>query len=181
MIDALINAIGTVAHPGFRGAGSGVRRPVRRLRRQEELFPFCVYYGRIERTRDRWGAFLARYRDEPGAQQQSFHRIDVDLVETIAVFVARIFAAAVTDGLVLVAPHRQASVNAVLVGVDHRAFDDRSLNDRLDRFLLHIGQHAENDLAIALDQAQDMLLFLLQRATAARSFEPSAPPGPTFF
>jgi len=32
-----------------------------------------------------------------------FHRIDVDLVETIAVLVARIFAAAVTDGLVLVA------------------------------------------------------------------------------
>src|SRR4051812_42391391 len=102
-------------------------------------------------------------------------------MEAIAVLVARIFAAAVTDGLVLVAPHRQASVNAVLVGVDHRAFDDRSLNDRLDRFLLHIGQHAENDLAIALDQAQDRRLFLLQRATAARSFEPSAPPGPTFF
>src|ERR687889_146779 len=110
-----------------------------------------------------------------------FHRIDVDLVETIAVLVTRIFAAAVTDGLVLIAPHRQASVNAVLVGVDHRAFDDHSLNDRLNRFLLHIGQHAENDLAIALDQAQDMLLFLFERATAARSLEPSAPPGPTFF
>src|SRR3954447_15637843 len=82
-----------------------------------------------------------------------FHGVDVNLMEAIAVLVARIFAAAVTDGLVLVAPHRQASVNAVLIGVDHRAFDDRSLNDRLDRFLLHIGQHAENNLAITLDQA----------------------------
>src|SRR3954468_3344871 len=102
-------------------------------------------------------------------------------MEAIAVLVARIFAAAVTDGLVLVAPHRQASVNAVLVGVDHRAFDDRSLNDRLDRFLLHIGQHAENDLAIALDQAQDRRLFLFKRTTTAGSFQASAPPGPTFF
>src|ERR671920_986375 len=100
-------------------------------------------------------------------------------MEAIAVLVARVFAAAVTDSLVLVAPHRQASVNAVLVGVDHRAFDDHGLNDRLDRLLLHIGQHAENDLAIALDQAQDRRLFLFERATAARSLEPSAPPGPT--
>src|SRR3954467_9602831 len=163
------------AHPGFRGAGSGVRRPVRRLRHQEELFPFCVYYGRTERTRDKWGAFLARYRDEPGAQQQSFHRIDVDFVETIAVLVARIFASAVADGLVLVAPHRQTSVDAVLVSVDHRAFDDDFLNDRLDRFLLYIGQHPKNDLTIALDQAQDRRLKSLhprrrvERATAARS------------
>src|SRR3954452_7514489 len=102
-------------------------------------------------------------------------------MEAIAVLVARIFAAAVTDGLVLVAPHRQASVNAVLVGVDHRAFDDHSLNDRLDRFLLHIGQHAENDLAITLDQAQYRRLFLFKRTTTASSSKPSAPPGSTFF
>src|SRR3954462_14005981 len=95
-----------------------------------------------------------------------FHRIDVDLVETIAVFVARIFAAAVADGLVLIAPHRQTSIDAVLVGVDHRAFDDHSLNDRFDRCLLHIGQHPENDLSIALDQAQDRRLFLFKCTTA---------------
>src|SRR3954470_4174681 len=102
-------------------------------------------------------------------------------MEAIAVLVARIFAAAVTDGLVLIAPHRQTSVDAVLVGVDHRAADDQGFNDRLDRFLLYIGQHPENDLTIALDQAQDRRLFLLERATAARSLQPSAPPGPTFF
>src|SRR5690348_15862455 len=102
-------------------------------------------------------------------------------MEAIAVLVARIFAAAVADGLVLVAPHRKTSVNAVLVGVDHRAFDDDFLNDRLDRFLLYIGQHPKNDLTIALDQAQDRRFILLERVTAARSFELPAPPGPTFF
>ena len=110
-----------------------------------------------------------------------FHRIDVDFVETIAVLVAGILTPGMADRFMLVTPHWQTSVDAVLVGVDHRAFDDHSLNDRLDRLLLHIGQHAENDLAIALDQAQDRRLFLLQRATATHSFEPSAPPGPTFF
>ena len=55
-----------------------------------------------------------------------------------------------------------------------------AVNDRLDRFLLHIGQHPENDLAIALDQAQDRRLFLFKRTTTAGSFQASAPPGPTF-
>src|SRR3954451_16180431 len=110
-----------------------------------------------------------------------FHRVDVDLVETIAVLVTRIFASTVADRFVLVTPHRQTSVDAVLIGIDHRAFDDDCCNDRLDCFLLYIGQHPENDLTIALDQAQDRRLFLFERATATRSFEPSAPPGPTFF
>src|SRR3954467_11192070 len=78
-------------------------------------------------------------RPWPGAKERpkSFPRVDVDLVKAITVLVARIFAAAVTDGLVLIAPHRQTSVNAVLVGVDHRAFDNPGFNDRLDRFLLN--------------------------------------------
>src|SRR4051812_20328719 len=45
------------------------------LRRQEELFPSCVYYGRTERTRDRWGAFLARYRDEAAARSAAATKI----------------------------------------------------------------------------------------------------------
>jgi len=105
----------------------------------------------------------------------------VDFVETIAVLVARIFAAAVADGLVLIASYRQTSVDVVLVGINHRAFDDDGRNDRLDRFLLHIGQHPKNDLAITLDQTQYRRLFLFQRATAASSSKPSAPPDPTFF
>jgi hypothetical protein len=45
----------------------------------------------------------------------------VNLVEAITVLVARIFTPAVTDGLVLIAPHWQTSVDIVLVRVDHRA------------------------------------------------------------
>src|SRR4051794_32738998 len=35
----------SVAHPGFRGAGSGVRRPGRRPTRREEPCLFCACYG----------------------------------------------------------------------------------------------------------------------------------------
>src|SRR3954467_3020655 len=103
-------------------------------------------------------------RPWPGAKERpkSFPRVDVDLVEPIAVLVARIFAAAVTDGLVLIAPHRHASVDTVLVAVDHRALRDGCRNDRFDRLLLDIGQHPENNLPITLDQAQDRRLFLLE-------------------
>ncbi len=110
-----------------------------------------------------------------------FQGVNVDLVEAITVLVARIFAPAVTDGLVLIAPHWQTSVDVVLVGINHRAFDDDGRNDRLDRFLLHIGQHPKNDLAITLDQTQYRRLFLFKRTTTAGSFQASAPPGPTFF
>jgi hypothetical protein len=46
-----------------------------------------------------------------------FHRVDVDLVETIAVLVARIFASTVADGLVAVAETRarQYSVHPVTI------------------------------------------------------------------
>src|SRR4051794_7105758 len=56
------------AHPGFRGAGSGVRRPGRRPTRRGEPCLFCARYGRTERTQDRGGASPARCRDEAAAR-----------------------------------------------------------------------------------------------------------------
>lgn len=105
----------------------------------------------------------------------------MDLVEAITILVARIFAPAVTDSFVLIAPHRQTSVDVVLVSVDHRALGNCGINDRFDRLLLNIGQHPEDHLAVTLDQAQDWRFFLFERATAARSFEPSAPSDTIFF
>src|SRR5215210_957318 len=62
----------------------------------------------------------APVRAEPGAQQgpRPFHRVDVDLAEAVPILVAGVFAATVTGGLVLIAPGRQAGIDAVLVGVD---------------------------------------------------------------
>ena len=66
--------------------------------------------------------------------------------------VAGVLPAAVADGLVPVAPGRQAGVGAILVGVDEGALGDHRPDDRLDRLLPHVGQHAQDDLPAALDQ-----------------------------
>src|SRR3954449_122434 len=118
----------------------------------------------------------AAVRAEPGAQQgpRALHRVDVDLAEAVAILVARILPATVADGLVPIAPGRQAGVDVVLVGVDASAFGDRGLDDRLDRLLLHVGQHAQHHLPAALDQAEDRWLILLQRTAARRSRQPAA-------
>jgi hypothetical protein len=104
----------------------------------------------------------------------------VDFAEAVAIFVTRIFATSVADCLVLVAPSLQTGVDAVLIGMDERPQRDSRLEDRMDRFLLNIFQQLQNDVAAALNQAEDRRLFFLQRAPARGSFEPTAPSGAAF-
>ncbi len=110
-------------------------------------------------------------RAQPGAQQrpEALHRVDVYLAEAVPVLVAGIFASGVADRLMFVAPGWQASVDAILVRMNKGARDDCGGDDRLDRGLLHVGQHVQHDLATALDQAKDRRLVLLQRAAARRA------------
>jgi len=105
----------------------------------------------------------AAVRSQPGAQQGpgSFQGIDVNLAETIAVLIAGVFAAPVADRLVPLAPGGQARVDAILVRVDEGARGDCGADDRLDRRLLHVGQHAQDHLFAALDQTEDGRLVLL--------------------
>ncbi len=118
----------------------------------------------------------APVRAQPGAQQgpDALHGVDVDLAEAVAILVAGVLAAPVADRLVPIAPGRQAGVDVVLVGVDAGALGDGGLDDRLDRLLLHIGQHAQDHLPAALDQAEDGWLVLRQRAAARRACQPAA-------
>ena len=94
----------------------------------------------------------APVRAQPGAQQRpkALDGVDVDLAEAVAVFVASVFAAPMADRLVPLAPGWQAGVDAILVRVDKGAWNDSGGDDRLDRDLPHVGQHAQHDLA-ALD------------------------------
>src|SRR4051794_33212028 len=99
----------------------------------------------------------------------------MDLAEAVAVFVAGILTAGMADRLVAVAPGGQPGIDVVFIGVDHRAGHDRCSNDRLDRGLLHIGQHAQHDLTAALDQSEDRWLVLRQRAASRRTLKPAPP------
>src|SRR3954462_10823776 len=102
-------------------------------------------------------------RAQPGAQQgpEPLDGVDVHLAEPIPVLVAGVFTLCVADRLVLIAPGWQAGVDAILVGVDEGIFRDCGFEDRLDRDLLHVGQHAQDNRATALDQAEDGRLVFL--------------------
>jgi hypothetical protein len=58
--------------------------------------------------------------------------------------------------------------------MDASPLGDGGLDDRLNRLLLHIGQHAHDDLTAALDQAEDGWLVLLQRGAARRARQSAA-------
>ncbi len=122
----------------------------------------------------------APVRSQPRAQQRPkpFHRVDVDLAEAVAILITGVFAAPVTDRLMSVAPDRQAGIDAILVRVDEGAGGDSGGDNRLDRGLLHVGQHAQHDLATALDQAEDGRLVLRQRAPSRRACQPATAPEP---
>ena len=75
-------------------------------------------------------------------------------------------------------PSWQAGVDAILVCVDEGARGDSGGDDRLDRPLLHIGQHMQDHLAAALDQAKDRRLVLVQRAASRRACQLAAAPEP---
>src|SRR5919205_127362 len=97
-------------------------------------------------------------RPQPGAQQrpEAFERVDVHISEPVAVLVACILTPGMADHFVLIAPGWQAGVDTILVGVDERAFGNGGLDDRLDRGLLHVGQHVQDHLATALVQAHEV-------------------------
>ncbi len=136
----------------------------------------------LEEAEIEWQLVLRKtpMRAQPGAQQRPkpFHRVDVDPAKTVAVLVAGILAAPMADRLVPVAPSRQAGVDAVFVRVDESARGDRGGDDRLDFGLLHVGQHAQHNLAATLDQAKDRWFVLFQRAASRRARQPATPTEP---
>src|SRR5688572_7198733 len=112
-------------------------------------------------------------RPQPGSQEGPETLEGVDLAEAIAVLVPGVFASTMTDGLVAVAETRKPGVDAILVGIDVRAFGDSLLDDRMEGRLLD--KHPDDDLAAALDHAEDRRLFLLQGAAPATALQSVAP------
>src|SRR4051794_40767609 len=120
---------------------------------------------------------------QPGSEQgpEAFHGVDVDLMEAVAVFIASVFAFAVTDSLVLISPFGKTGVDIIFIGMDPGASGDQFRDDGLDGSLLNIGKHPKDRLPSPLDQPQNRRLLFLERASARRAFEPSAPPFSAFF
>src|SRR5947209_5204762 len=105
-------------------------------------------------------------RTQPGTQQrpEALNGVDVDFAKTVAILITGILTTGMAHRLVAIAPSWQACIDVILIGVNQRARCDRIADDRLDRCLLHLGQHVQNNLSVALDQAEDRRLVLFQRA-----------------
>jgi hypothetical protein len=94
----------------------------------------------------------------------------MDFMKAIAIVITSIFTCRMVDRLVAVAPGFQASVNIVFVGENQTAYLNDLFQDRLDRFLLHIRQHADDHLTITLDYAQDRRFFTGQGPAPTLAF-----------
>src|SRR3954454_18304609 len=171
-----------VALVGFRGVGSASCDQGGDECAKQGFAPAACVVHELEEAKIERQLVLrdAPVRAKPGAQQgpEPLDGVDVHLAEAVAILVAGVFAAPVANRLVLVAPALQAGVDAILVGMDEGALGNRGRDDRLDRRLLHVGQHVQDYLTSALDQAEDGWLVLLPRAPARRAGQPATAPEP---
>ena len=125
----------------------------------------------------------ASMRTQPRTQERpkTFHRIDMDFVKAIAIVIPSVFPRRMIDRFVTEAPSFQTRVDVVFISENQASQLNGLFENRLDRFLLHIRQHAEDHLTTALDHAQDRRFLSLQGPTPALTFEPSAASGTTQF
>src|SRR5512132_216200 len=122
-------------------------------------------------------------RAQPRAQQgpKALHRIHVHFMKAIAVVIPRVFALAVTDAFMRIAPLSQAAINIVLIRVNTGTRRNRRLDQWLDRPLLDVFQHPNDHLTTTLDHPEDRGLLRGEGAAAAFPLEASAPAAPPFF
>ena len=105
----------------------------------------------------------------------------MNFVKAIAILIPRIFALAVADRLMPIAPFGQARIDILFIGINLCAGFDRRSHDRLNGGLLHIRQHANHDLAAPLQYPQDGRFLFVQRATPPSAFQSAPPAGAAFF
>ena len=132
------------------------------------------------------GQFLLRdspMGSQPRTQQgpEALHRVDMNLIETLPVFIAGVFTPAMADGVMIKTPSRQGGVDFILIGMDPRSWGDKRLDEWTDRHLLDILQHPNHHGASALNHAENGRFFLLQGPTPPCALQSPPPPLTAFF
>src|ERR1043165_10244057 len=101
----------------------------------------------------------------------------MNLVETIAIFIAGILFESMIDRFMLIAPGIQAGIDVVFVGIDEGARLHMVLNQWLNGLLLDVGQHFDDELAAALNHTEDGRFLRFEGAASALGLETIAPTG----
>ena len=93
------------------------------------------------------GSVKCPMRAQPRSQQcpKAFHGVDVHFMKAITVLIPSIFATAVTDTGMRIAPLFQAAINVVLIRVNTGTCNGR-FDQWFDRSLLDVFQHPNHHL-----------------------------------
>ncbi len=75
----------------------------------------------------------------------------MNLVKTVSIFISGVFSRRMVDAFMPVSPLFQAVVNVILIRVDHASCGNGLRDDGLDGLLLNIGEHFDENFAIALE------------------------------
>src|SRR5882724_3987023 len=112
-------------------------------------------------------------RTQPNAQQrpEPLHRIYMHFTKAVAIFIASECASSMVHTLMTVAPGLQTGINAVLVRIHQRTWNEGVFNKGLDGLLLHIGHQLDHHLTTALHHPNTWRSLLLQCPTTISAFE----------
>ena len=100
-------------------------------------------------------------RSQPRAEQgpKTFHGIDMHFMKSILILISSIFAFAMANHLMRIAPFFQSSINVIFVGINERVRGNGLFDNRFNRFLLDVLQHLNRHLTLPLNHAQDGRFF----------------------
>ena len=99
----------------------------------------------------------------------------------IAVIIPRLFATAVTDAGMRIAPRCQAAIHVIRIRVHTGPWRNGRFDPGCDRPLLDVFEHPHHPLSATLDHPEARGLLRGACAASALPFEPSAPAAPPFF
>ncbi len=115
-------------------------------------------------------------RLQPRTQQQPepLGSVDINLIETVAVLIAGVFAPAMTHGMVVKAPFRQSMVDVVLIGIPPCSGRDE-WHDQADGSLPNVFQPLDHYHPSPLEHLEDRGLFIRQDLAPALSSVAATP------
>ena len=95
----------------------------------------------------------------------------MDFIQAIAICISGVLSPSMVDMLMVISPGTQTCRNTVFVRINKRTWRNSRLNERLDRLLLHVSNHVDDDLTTPLYYPKDGWPPYVQGATPTLALE----------
>ena len=116
-----------------------------------------------------------RTQPRPEPRPQAFHRLDLNLMNAIAVVIPGVFATPMTDRFVRITPRLQAAIDIVFISVNTGTRCHRGLDEGLDRDVLDVFHQTNDHLTTTLNPPEDRRFLGGKRPSSPLALEPPAP------